>query len=74
MATGLGDSNQDLRFDLPAVGPTTVETMCAVKASVLAIEAERTVLLDREEMLRQANAAGLAIVGIGAQSGPPASP
>jgi len=66
--------NQDLRFDLPAVGPTTVETMCAVKASVLAIEAERTVLLDREEMLRQANAAGLAIVGIGAQSGPPASP
>ena len=65
--------NQDLRFDLPAVGPTTVETMCAVKASVLAIEADRTVLLDREDMLRQANAAGLAIVGINAQSGPPAS-
>ena len=65
--------NQDLRFDLPAVGPTTVETMCAVKASVLAVEAERTVLLDRDEMLRQANAAGLAIVGISAQSGPPSS-
>jgi len=65
--------NQDLRFDLPAVGPTTVETMCAVKASVLAIEADRTVLLDREDMLRQANAAGLAIVGINAQSGPPSS-
>ena len=65
--------NQDLRFDLPAVGPTTVETMCAFKASVLAIEADRTVLLDREEMLRQANAAGLAIVGISAQNGPPAS-
>ena len=65
--------NQDLRFDLPAVGPTTVETMCAVKASVLAIEADRTVLLDREDMLRQANAAGLAIVGINAQSGPPGS-
>ena len=64
--------NQDLRFDLPAIGPTTVETMCSVKASVLAIEAGRTVLLDREEMLRQANAARLAIVGINASSGPPA--
>ena len=65
--------NQDLRFDLPAVGPTTVETMCAVKASVLAIEAGRTVFLDREEMLRQANASRLAIVGIPSSSGPPAS-
>ena len=65
--------NQDLRFDLPAVGPTTVETMSVVKASVLAIEAERTVLLDRDEMLQQANAAGIAIVGISAQSGPPAA-
>ena len=55
---------QDLRFDLPAVGPTTVETMCVANASVLAIEAKRTVLLDREDMLRRANAADLAIVGI----------
>ena len=55
---------QDLRFDLPAVGPTTVEAMSSVKASVLALEADRCVLLDREEMLRKAEQAGIAIVGL----------
>lgn len=55
---------QDLRFDLPAVGPRTIETMEAVHASVLALEAGRTVLLDREETLRRAVGAGIAIVGI----------
>ena len=55
---------QDLRFDLPAVGPRTIEVMASVKASVLAIEAGRTVLLDREIMLDKARSARIAIVGI----------
>lgn len=55
---------QDLRFDLPAVGPRTIEVMASVKASVLAIEAGRTVLLDREIVLAKARAARIAIVGI----------
>ena len=55
---------QDLRFDLPAVGPRTIETMETVHASVLALEAGRTVLLDRDETLRKADQAGIAIVGI----------
>jgi DUF1009 family protein len=55
---------QDLRFDLPAVGPRTIEVMASVKASVLAVEAGRTVLLDREIMLEQARSAKIAIVGI----------
>lgn len=55
---------QDLRFDLPAVGPRTIEVMASVKASVLAIEAGRTILLDREIMLEKARSAGIAIVGI----------
>ena len=55
---------QDLRFDLPAVGPRTIEVMASVKASVLAIEAGRTVLLDREIMLEKAKSARIAIVGI----------
>ena len=55
---------QDLRFDLPAVGPKTIEVMASVKASVLAVEAGRTVLLDREIMLAQAKSAKIAIVGI----------
>jgi DUF1009 family protein len=55
---------QDLRFDLPAVGPRTIEVMVSVKASVLAIEAGRTILLDREIMLEKARSARIAIVGI----------
>lgn len=55
---------QDLRFDLPAVGPATIETMKSVKASALALEADRSVILDREEMLRKADRAGIAVVGL----------
>ncbi|NWF73734.1 MAG: UDP-2,3-diacylglucosamine diphosphatase LpxI [Nitrospirae bacterium] len=55
---------QDLRFDLPAVGPGTIEVMASVKASVLAVEAGRTILLDREIMLDKARSARIAIVGI----------
>jgi len=55
---------QDLRFDLPAVGPATVEVMASVKATVLALEADRSVLLDRDETLRKAERAGIAIVGL----------
>lgn len=55
---------QDLRFDLPAVGPRTIEVMASVKASVLAIEAGRTILLDREIVLEKAKSARIAIVGI----------
>lgn len=55
---------QDMRFDLPAVGPRTIEVMATVKASVLAIEAGRTILLDREIVLEKAKSARIAIVGI----------
>lgn len=55
---------QDLRFDLPAVGPRTIEVMQSVKASVLAVEAGRSVMLDREQLISQADAAGIAVVGL----------
>ena len=55
--------HQDLRFDLPAIGPQTIQTMVSVQATVLAIEAGRTVIIDREDVLSQANEAGIAIVG-----------
>jgi DUF1009 family protein len=54
--------NQDLRFDLPAVGISTVEVMSKVNASVLAIEAGKTLVFDREEMIQLANNNGIAIV------------
>jgi DUF1009 family protein len=55
---------QDLRFDLPAVGPKTIEVMCSVKASVLAVEAGRSVMLDRELLISKAEHAGIAVVGL----------
>ena len=55
--------NQDFRFDLPATGLKTVETMHGVKCSVLAVEAGQSLLFDREEMIRTADDAGIVVVG-----------
>jgi predicted dehydrogenase len=53
--------NQDLRFDVPAVGLQTIETMKEVGASVLVVEAERTLMFDREKMIQAADDARIAI-------------
>jgi len=53
--------NQDLRFDLPAVGLDTVKTMIGVNAAVLAIEAGKTLIFDKDEMVGLANAHGIVI-------------
>jgi DUF1009 family protein len=54
--------SQDLRFDLPAVGLDTVKVMKSVDATVLAIEAGKTLVFDRDEMIDLADANGIAIV------------
>jgi DUF1009 family protein len=56
--------NQDLRFDLPAVGMQTLESMISVKASVLAVEADFALFFDRESVVRAADKAGIVIVGL----------
>ena len=58
---------QDLRFDLPAIGPRTIEVMGAVKAAVLAVEAGRTVMLDRDIVIQKAQESGIAVIGIAAE-------
>jgi DUF1009 family protein len=55
---------QDLRFDIPAVGPATIESMREVGASVLAVEAGKTLLLDKDEFMAAARKAKIAIVGL----------
>ena len=55
---------QDLRFDVPAVGMTTIDVMREVGAKVLALEAGRTIMIDRAEVIRAADAAGIAIVAV----------
>ncbi len=52
-----------LLFDVPVAGPNTVDVMVETGTTVLAVDAGRTLLLDRAEMLARANAAGLAIIG-----------
>jgi UDP-2,3-diacylglucosamine hydrolase len=52
---------QDMRFDVPVIGLPTVETMKRAGAMALAIDATRTLLFDRIQLVATADAAGIAI-------------
>ena len=52
---------QDMRFDVPVVGLSTVEVMKRTNATALAVDARRTLLFDRARLLEAADAAGIAI-------------
>jgi len=52
---------QDMRFDVPVVGPPTIAVMRRCSATALAIDARRTLVLDRSEMVAAADEAGIAI-------------
>lgn len=52
---------QDMRFDVPVVGLSTVEVMKRTNATALAVDARRTLLFDRARLLKTADAAGIAI-------------
>ena len=56
--------DQDLRFDVPAVGPDTIRSLVDARAAVLAIEAGKTLTFDRPLMLAEAQPARIAIWGI----------
>lgn len=53
---------QDMRFDVPTVGPKTLESLAAAGGRVLAIEADRTILLDRDEFCRAAERLKISVV------------
>lgn len=54
--------NQDMRFDVPVIGIRTIETMIAAGAFCLSVEAGRTLLFDREALLKRAADVGIAVV------------
>ena len=54
---------QDMRFDVPAVGPGTITKMVEAGLTTLAVEAGAAILLDGDEMLRSAAASGITVVG-----------
>ena len=55
---------QDTRFDQPAVGPRTIESLRAAGCSALVIEAGHTLLLDRTELISLADGADIAVEGV----------
>ena len=64
VAVKVSKPQQDLRFDVPAVGLETIGTMRELKGAVLAVEAGKTILLEKEELIREADRAGIAVVGV----------
>jgi DUF1009 family protein len=55
---------QDMRFDVPTIGPATIESLRKAGGRVLAIEAQKTIVIDKEETVSRANQHGIAIVAI----------
>jgi DUF1009 family protein len=55
---------QDMRFDVPVVGLPTIEQMKTAGATALALDAERTLLFDRAQLIERADAAGIAIQAV----------
>lgn len=54
----------DMRFDIPVVGRETIRTLCGVGATALAVVAGKTIVLERDEVVRRAERCGLSIVAV----------
>jgi DUF1009 family protein len=55
--------NQDMRFDVPVVGVSTIEAMKAAGATLLSVDAGKTLMIDGDAIVRTADEAGITIVG-----------
>jgi len=55
--------NQDMRFDVPVVGVSTIEAMTAAGATALSVDAGKTLMIDGEAIVKAADDAGICIVG-----------
>ncbi len=53
---------QDMRFDVPTVGPDTIEHLAAAKSGALVIEAGKTLLIQPEKMIQLADRYGIAVI------------
>jgi hypothetical protein len=59
----VSNRRRHLLFDVPVAGLDTIDVMRETGTTALAVDAGRTLLLDREELLARADAAGIAITG-----------
>jgi DUF1009 family protein len=55
---------QDMRFDVPVIGPSTMQTMAEAGATALVLDAHRTLVVDRPRLLETAEARNIAIIGL----------
>ena len=55
--------NQDMRFDVPVVGVSTIEAMKAAGATALSVDAGKTLMIDGDAIIKAADEAGICIVG-----------
>jgi DUF1009 family protein len=60
----LAKPNQDMRFDVPVVGVPTLDAMVDAGATCLCLTAGKTLMFDRNEMIRVANEKKIAIVAV----------
>jgi DUF1009 family protein len=58
-------ANHDMRFDIPCLGPQTVETCAAARIAVLALEADKSLLLEQETCAGFAKRHNITIVTVG---------
>jgi hypothetical protein len=64
LAVKVWKPTQDPRLDFPTIGPDTVETLRESRVALLAVEAGRTLVLDRDELVRRADAAAICVLGV----------
>jgi len=55
--------HQDMRFDVPGAGTDTLRAMIEIGAAVLAVEAEKTILIGKDRLIKEADRAGISLVG-----------
>jgi UDP-2,3-diacylglucosamine hydrolase len=60
----LAKPDQDMRFDVPVVGLSTIEAMVTAGATCLCLTAGKTLMLDRDEMIRRADEAKIAVLAV----------
>ena len=53
---------QDMRFDVPIIGPETIRLLKELKAACISIEAGKTLIIDKEETIKLADESGIGVV------------
>ena len=61
--------NQDMRFDVPVIGVSTIDAMKAAGATILSIDAGKTLMIDGDTIIKAGDEAGICIVGRAQQRG-----